>query len=96
MGLLSRRALIGIPAKASPVEATTLPVRSDAPSAAKLALGCTKAQAAAMARAMNAVPMVRLAFIVMTFPRGGGTRARSLRLLPFEAATVRLSQGSFN
>src|SRR5947207_3061893 len=90
MGPLSRRALIGIPANASPVEATTLPARSEAPSAASVAPGATKAQAAAMATAANAVPMVRWGFIVATFLRWAG-RGPSLRLLPFEKTMIRLS-----
>src|SRR3954451_10986661 len=75
MGLLSRCALIGIPAKASPVEETTFPARSDAPSAASASLDGPKAQTPAIARAVNAVPMVSLAFIVVTFLRDGVTQA---------------------
>src|SRR5438876_4587432 len=74
MGLLSRCALTGIPANGSPAEETTLPARSDAASAASVAPGDTKAAAAAMATAVNAVPTQRLAFIVVTFLRWGGTR----------------------
>src|SRR5437899_1803572 len=77
MVLLSRWALIGIPANGSPADETTLPARSDAPSAAGVALGDKKAQAAAKATAVNAVPTVRLAFIVVTFLRCGGMHAES-------------------
>ena len=55
MVLLSRCALMGIPANASPVEETTLPASSDGPSAASVALGDI-AQAAAKATAVSAVP----------------------------------------
>src|SRR5580704_13956640 len=54
-----------MPAKASPVVATTLPVRSEGPSAASVAAGDTRAVAAAKATEVNAAPMESLTFIVV-------------------------------
>src|SRR6266545_3353039 len=96
MELPSRCALIGIPASASPVGETTLPARSETPSAASVALGATKVQAAAMAAAVNAVPTKRFAFIAVTFLRCAGTRGPTLRLLPFEMTMIRLPRRGFN
>src|SRR5215468_1376441 len=61
-----RWALTGIPANASPVDETTLPARSNWPSAATAPRGDAKAPAAAMAMAVNALAMVRLAFMFAT------------------------------
>src|SRR5258708_491803 len=84
MALPLRWALTGIPANASPAEEVTLPARSEEPSAANTT-GGAKAQAVAMA-AVNAVPMQRLAFIVMT-PSDGLGRRSNMRLLQFEDDT---------
>src|SRR5436190_23821809 len=56
-----------MPASASPVEETTLPASSDAPSAASVALGDAKAQTVARTAALNAVSTRRLDFIAVTF-----------------------------
>src|SRR6187200_1143611 len=72
---LSRRALIGIPANASPVEETTLPARSEASSPASAAVGCKKMPAAAITT--NIVTMLRFAFIAVTFSAVGWDARRS-------------------
>src|ERR1700694_5339796 len=68
MVLPGRRALIGIPASASPVDEVTLPLSSGVSSAARGEDGNKKAEAAANAIIANAAPVRSLAFIWLAFP----------------------------